>query len=280
MLNSKWTLAVAVVLFAAFWGFAIFASSKPPIPSTLEESGAPQKPAASSEQTGTQKPPLVVSIAPENQQEAANDAAYQEARTADQHTLEVGVGAVLFGSLQTIALFVTFMLLRRTSHSQMRAYVSAIAKEATLLNDNATVIVKVFMKNVGQTPAFDFQQAGDLLVMPYPMRGHRTFNFVDEGKPIPTYVFYPDTEHAAAPRRTLTEEDFANLKTDKWALYSFGRITYRDAFGRIQCAEYCAALEHKDFWDWYGIMKTQTDRGRTIPAAFKFTEHNNRASPD
>jgi hypothetical protein len=167
----------------------------------------------------------------------------------------------------------------KTGRAQLRAYISANAIKAGILKDDKTIYVIVELRNTGQTPAFEFSDLGNLLVLPYPIAYH--LNLTPEAetsqRPNPTYVFYPGAVHASVPSLTMTWEDAIKMKRDGYALYVFGRMDYKDVFGRPQWGEFCAAIEPKDFWAWIPIALEDRDR-QAVKATFRFTKGNNRAS--
>jgi len=54
---------------------------------------------------------------------------------------------------------------------QYRAYVSAIAKQIVLKEDDKTIVVVIDVENMGQTPAFETQGLAAITVRPSPPHG-------------------------------------------------------------------------------------------------------------
>lgn len=194
-----------------------------------------------------------------------------------------GDGITAFG---TVLLFLVTAILGgiayrqfTTTRAQLRAYIALAPVEAALLADNCTIVVKVSMKNVGATPAFDFQQLGNIAIFPKGLKEHFQFKPVPEeaDKARPNFVFYPTVEYPAAPRKKLSWEDLIKMDTGSFSLYVYGRVTFRDAFNREQWGEYCCVLEKSEFWDWARRAIAEPER-QMVKATFKFTQGNNRAS--
>ena len=94
----------------------LLSPSQPPAPTATPQSGPEQHPPQTGQQEskpderGTEKSPLVVKMknSPKRQDEAEQDADYQQARAADKHFLEIGIVTIVVGLLQTFALIATF----------------------------------------------------------------------------------------------------------------------------------------------------------------------------
>jgi hypothetical protein len=67
----------------------------------------------------------------------------------------IDIGMIAFGALQTLALFLTFGIMRRTAIRQLRAYVAVDSAKfiRNPKNDNAPWSIDVAFKNFGLTPA-------------------------------------------------------------------------------------------------------------------------------
>jgi len=139
------------------------AASQPSAPSSLEKSGPKQTPTTASQNassnqgrsTEDQSPVVKTASTPETQSKAANNAANQEQKTADKHVLEIGIGAIVVGALQTAALFFTFWVMRKTAIRQLRAYVFVETCQFTRNphSDTDPWEILLILKNFGQTPA-------------------------------------------------------------------------------------------------------------------------------
>ena len=67
----------------------------------------------------------------------------------------IDIGMIAFGALQTLALFLTFGIMRRTAIRQLRAYVAVDCAKfiRNQKNDNAPWSIDIAIKNFGLTPA-------------------------------------------------------------------------------------------------------------------------------
>lgn len=210
-------------------------------PSVSKESSSNKKPIYLTQDTGSQQKPFVVRTisTPETQSEASNDAIYQQASTADRHTVEVGIAAISFGLFQTIALFLTFWIMRRTATKQLRAYCLVESARIENIVAGQTPVAVVTIRNSGQTPAAEFRQWANMgfdhfpQTIPPPMDERE-----DE---LPSHPLAPGREISAHPSlgRALSAMEVAGLQAGAVALYVIGRATYIDSFGKEQFTEYC-----------------------------------------
>jgi len=152
---SDW---IALALLAGWIGatVAVFSlSSQPPAISAVEVHSGIEKKSDSGAHNGDRQRPFAVSITPENQTEANSDATYQLAKASDEHAIELGIGAIVFGFLQSVALFITFWIMRKTARRQLRAYVDIESAEYGKNPDDETAPWNILLtvRNFGQTPA-------------------------------------------------------------------------------------------------------------------------------
>jgi len=165
---------------------------------------------------------------------------------------------------------------RLASQRELRAYIEALPLKMALL-ETGEIVASVILRNRGRTPAFSVRSTADFHIWPIPL--DKPFRFEgsleDSPQPIPTYVIYPDGEHLSAPRWTPTQSDIDKMKKGA-GLYLVGLVTYLDAFGDRQWAEFCSYLDWRAFDDWQ--KRAGLKSGEMVPAAFRFSHLSNRAS--
>jgi hypothetical protein len=229
---------LTALLLATLCVGSVLAQSQSTSPTGREQSSPEQKPSADGQQNGddqrhgTEQRPFVVKTisTPETQDEASRDAIYQQQRTANRHVVELGIGAIIFGALQTIALFFTFGIMRKTPIRQLRAYIFV---ETAVLTRNPNGAgsweVHLLVKNFGATPARKLAPTLER----------------DIKKEIGRDVLLPFSKDAKtqkpqiiAPGQTITIRcpmgnfDWGVTRAAGNKAYVWGRIDYVDAFKR------------------------------------------------
>jgi hypothetical protein len=144
-------------------------------------------------------------------------------------------------AISTVGLWVATILslrhARETAERQLRAYVCVAKGMIKNFSPDKIPEVVVWLKNVGQTPAYDVQSwlaiEGDSLPRKKPFKSdwkftdHKSVIGPGEGSTI-----LIDTE---AP---ITAKYIDAIKDRRWAIWGYGLIRYRDAFGKNRTTEF------------------------------------------
>lgn len=253
--------AIAALMLASFSAYGVRAdpSQRPPT-SAREQSGPIQNPAdtgnhnSSPDNRGTEKRPLVVEAhsAPESEAEASKDAEYQERKTADEAARNIGVASIVVGALQTIALFITFMIIAYVAVRQLRAYVypNVFLSEFSLTEPIEFCVV---MKNCGATPARDFECHGTAFIGalpladtrkipdPHPERSDQRHSKAALFPGLEQTVSFACVDALIAP----IQEELIR-KNPKAAIYVAGEARYRDIFGFKRTTNFCVHIASDD----------------------------------
>jgi hypothetical protein len=127
-------------------------------------------------------------------------------------------------------------LTKETAESQLRAYVFADALEIRKFGTNEPLEGWLFLKNSGATPAYGLERGAKLMYTRFPATEF------DE-------IEWSGTEGHLAPHgevffgpiplpRALTAVETSNVIAGTHAIYLFGKIRYRDAFGHQRSIEF------------------------------------------
>jgi hypothetical protein len=127
-------------------------------------------------------------------------------------------------------------LAEKTAERQLRAYVFADALEIRKFGTNEPLEGWLFLKNSGATPSYEFERGGKLMYTRFPAT---EFPQIEWGG-IKGYLA-PHGEIFFGPiplPRALTAAETANVIAGTHAIYLFGKIKYRDAFGHQRGFEF------------------------------------------
>jgi hypothetical protein len=129
------------------------------------------------------------------------------------------------------------VIMRRTARRQLRAYVFVTTAEIGDIENAQNVRASVSIKNSGQTPAYDLINLGAVTFRdvglkgdPWPEDRDASLSKSSLG---PGEVLW---KHFGA--RPLTSEERAAVRSGTHAVYVYGEILYRDAFGKRRYSRY------------------------------------------
>jgi hypothetical protein len=163
-------------------------------------------------------------------------------------TDKIAVGATIAGFLQFLALLFTIGIMVRNGRRQLRAYVMAeignivnvanpdkskgpkFKTGAELAHPEWGPIVRIQIKNTGQTPAYAVVHWAELFYREFPLKSSLPPMPLEEGlnrSPIGPGIAITKTLFFGPP---LTEVQIKGLKSGTAAIYCQGIIRYRDAF--------------------------------------------------
>jgi hypothetical protein len=155
--------------------------------------------------------------------------------------LLVVVTAILAGVTAVIAYF-TIGLYRDgkdKGHAELRAYVSIVEAFRINTHNEHAPTFEVNIKNCGQTPAYELTGWGAIEVREFPFVGPIQAR---ESHGVETKMTLgPDSEHTISRKRApeWTEQEILDVSAGKAAIYWFGEINYKDAFGKSRATEFC-----------------------------------------
>lgn len=214
-----------------------------------------------SEQRGSQNAPFVVQILQSTPGAAGK--VEPSPKKPEKHWLDgwslsdriaATVGIVSF--LQFIALVATVVVSMWNGRRQLRAYVWVRAVEVYSLQVGGVPIVRLEIRNAGQTPAYDMEIRAGCLAIECPLPRDQQFPKIGKNEePATKMVLHPGTESpflADAPlmlipeaRKTgLTKEQFDGLiDGSEVRLFAFALVTYKDAFGTGRETVFCVSVD-------------------------------------
>jgi hypothetical protein len=240
-------LAILLALPADSWGqFQTPAAQQPTV--SRHRINPPPPPAQTSQpqttdERGTEKSPLVVTTL-KSDEEIAKDNQDRRDRAFNIYAM-VSVGAAI--AILALLQLTTFVVMIRTSRSQLRAYVQVDSvKVFNAMDDKAgPIIAHVVIKNFGQTPAHKVTTASEFAFEKYPPPS--TLNLLISDK-----EFSASSNHSRirlAPSQTqeivevanrppLNEQERRALFEGGSAIFVYGEIRFTDVFGRSQRSRY------------------------------------------
>jgi hypothetical protein len=231
------TLVVLAVFLAAAVPIPKERPLQPPIPSAGELISQNQSPAtndaqkASEDQRGTDKTPFVIKIqnSQKSQREADQDPEYQERKAADERIAHLMWLGIIVGALQTVALFVTFMVIAFVATRQLRAYVLIEIARVDPIAGHRIPVAHVKIKNFGQTPARKLRanirvEFGDYPPLP---ETDLKISLGDSSRPLaPNDTFSLEKLYT----RALDPSEVSAVIANRKAIFVIGKITYDDIF--------------------------------------------------
>lgn len=171
-------------------------------------------------------------------QRRAADAAERSAATAERQEIPAWtqIWLAIAGTIIAIlAFFVSAWTSIQgliTTRAQLRAYVFVNDAFIKNLDGPGPAIVHVYLKNYGQTPAFDVTVAGAVKLATFPSAEFSRNPNGDQRVLTTTIPPNGDMAHGVDLPTTITPEIKAALIAGQLAIYAFGDISYLDAFKR------------------------------------------------
>jgi hypothetical protein len=211
---------------------------------------------------GTEKEPLVIKILPSSQTQSEPQANGKEGPRNPSNLWglsdKIAVIASVVAFLQFGALVWTIVVMIQNGRRQLRAYVVGelgtignVANPiplyagqvitptgAEITNTACGPITYIQIKNSGQTPAYKVVHWGNICVREYPLISNlaptptlslKNASVLGPGIYSTKYLFL------SAP---LTAQEVSDLRAGTAAIYVYGEINYRDAFGKKRFTKY------------------------------------------
>ena len=130
-----------------------------------------------------------------------------------------------------------------TAKRQLRAYLGVSVGRIEKFSASTPAEGSVFVKNFGQTPAYNLTQTSVLLPERFPFIGSlRELLKSKAGAPKTIGVLNPTQDFLAGgvSQRLYAEDEISKINEGKeWRLYLLGTITYRDAFEEYHYVNFC-----------------------------------------
>lgn len=141
--------------------------------------------------------------------------------------------------------------LEQTAERQLRAYVAISAESVQNFDTTQPVRVQVALRNAGQTPAYELEFSGSVVVMTFPYVPGVTISYAfpdNISKTVlhPGHIFYATARTKDIP--TQKSIDDTRIGTD-YRVYAGGVARYKDAFGKQRETRFLASAGGKDFAD-------------------------------
>lgn len=205
------------------------------------------------EQRGSEASPLFIKMLPNEQ---ASDKGLSNRSSPWGLSDKIAVIATVAAFLQFVALAVTILVMISSSRRQLRAYVGGdvgsignvanpipVAGQdikptgAEITNPTCGPVAYVQIKNAGQTPAYEVLHWGNMCTREHPLTSAlppsqftlRFASVLGPGIIATKYLFL------ATP---LTAQEISDLRAGKAAIYVYGEIRYKDAFGKERFTKY------------------------------------------
>ena len=253
-----WGWVVAFVLGAVL--FSGIVAMGPPLGSGGLEKAAKGK-QTQSKQPATERESEGRTVAKENEQRAKKEtectsegqSSYYDcliqlrtARATERQAYYAKVGAWIAGFALLAAAAAasaglwTVWVMRNSAERQLRAYV-VLHDASVSFTDNNFALVQVRMRNTGQTPARDFTAMASVVVVPFPPPAavFRHRERPEWRKPsVSTLGGQGSTTIPLPSPEPVPIAIKEGIRSGEIALYAFGKVTYKDVFGRSQATEF------------------------------------------
>jgi len=184
----------------------------------------------------------------------------------------VVVGAVQFIALigQGVVFFLTLRSMSDTAQRQLRAYIGVSESGLKLQPENIPE-GQVYIKNFGQTPAYNVRQWIAIALLPHPLPTNLPEppeGFLTSTSLIPSGGHHINVVPVKQP---IPADILALLATPELALYVYGRVVYEDIFGKERHTQYRLIYGGRE-----GIRKKTTSNG-ILMGLMKFDSAGNKA---
>ena len=196
--------------------------------------------------------PLLVKIlkSPDTDEEAERNRQKEIDEASDRWwTKAIGISAAVIGLLQFFVYLYQGYWLRRTVRTmddtalrQLRAYVWCTATQLHDLEIGKLPRAVMEIRNAGQTPAYDMQVYGGIVLLPYPLPDDTAFPILTAHKSTKMVLHpgggnphYSIAEFSSGGIKTMdTKHLDAVRKGEDIRIYLAGLISYRDAFSKAR----------------------------------------------
>jgi hypothetical protein len=120
---------------------------------------------------------------------------------------------------------------------QLRAYVTVDGAAISKFGGKEPPEFQVILKNTGQTPAYEIKGFTGVFMGDFPYR--QTFPTVGGVQSFPSVLGAGSIMRGIVPTaRSLSDAEIAAIKDGTGAIYGFGGVSYKDAFGDSHLTKY------------------------------------------
>jgi hypothetical protein len=191
----------------------------------------------------------------------------QQGQHGGEHAAEVTILGVKPGewmlSIVTLMLWgATLGLVRgadKNAERQLRAYVSTVQGRVTRFTLDEPVQILVTIKNSGQTPAYEFQHFMAVAMTDNPPKERMPPIKWDKPHVSAMGPGQIVTVGGGFPDYVLSERDKADIEAGRAAIWAYGEIRYKDAFGVSRSTHFKYCFEGKVVTEISGHMYSAAD---------------------
>jgi hypothetical protein len=235
------------------------AQSQPPIPTATEPTEQQQSKSsthnreAKNRPRGTEGVPVFVKVLPaDDAQQKGAEIAQTEKDDAAREWWAVGADIAIAVLTLVIALISLglYLVAKDTARRQLRAYVftdpdKSLASFRFAVGEPLKAMLQI--KNTGQTPAYDLVVLRGYAIEPRPIREDFDFTIKRVGVagqivPAGATHYWPLSNISGDTDQPIPAEVFNAVRNGVCDLYIFGRIEYRDAFGKQCWTNFCKVI--------------------------------------
>jgi hypothetical protein len=170
---------------------------------------------------------------------------YRVAQFIETNNKIINLLSAVFVAIFTVVLAVSTILLwiagerqrslsEDTAQRQLRAYMVADMSSVTRWKQGQTAEAETIMKNTGLTPAYDIEGWSAIMYDKYPLPYKFPISVPLETTLAQSVLGSGGVVRLKAPTKTVvpTLETNTEFEAGTMALYFWGKVTYRDAFGK------------------------------------------------
>jgi hypothetical protein len=137
--------------------------------------------------------------------------------------------SVLISFFTLIAMLLTLLSIKDQSRRQLRAYL-CISDSLVKFMDDGSLEAQLYLKNGGQTPAYEVKCWSNPTIREYPLR--KPLGTPRPTMPIAAGIIPPQGHHIIiATKFKAPDVVMQSIKTQNAAFYVHGEAVYRDIFG-------------------------------------------------
>jgi hypothetical protein len=184
--------------------------------------------------------------------------------------LEIGIGAIVVGFIQALALFLALLFAAFVGIRQLRAYIYPTVSGIKNFSLTAPIEITVIFKNAGLTPARNVETSSAIFPGTLPL--------LDASEPEEPrepssgvhskMVIYPGAEHAVDTQAEgIISPEIINLLKQRKptiAIYISGETRYRDMFYQKRITRFCLFIQPEDTVALIEAEENHTPLAQTI----------------
>jgi hypothetical protein len=188
--------------------------------------------------------------------------------------------AVILTFVGTFLIFLTFLLQRKTSRAELRAYLSVKPQTFYTPGKSGKGIADFVIQNGGRTPAYNVVHSGAIFIsgVPLPSDPGVIFQRPVQGTRAPAVIHSDDHIMGTinGPDPLEVEKHLEAIGKGDEAIYLVGEVRYRDTFGREHVTEFCRCLCGEDYKR--SRSAAAANPGKAIPVQWGLANFHNDAT--